>query len=471
MNIILFTDVNQIGYGKYAGPYRLASELRSNGYTVQVVDFFTKYTTTQFKQILDKFITDDTLWVGFTTTFNDRGTRLAKQNIKNTVERIIGRDDTLEIIEYIKAFNSKIKIVVGGAKADSLSLYSTVDHVIVGQGEAAAVALTAALKNNLSFPKRVTDNEYPFNEFNTSKIEYQSQDIIFDGEHLPIEIARGCIFKCSFCNYPLNGKKMWEYTKQPTTLSEELIRNYQLFKTKGYLISDDTLNDSVEKVEALHKTITALPFDLTLSSYARIDLMISHPHTLDLLYEMGFRSFFFGIETFNRDAGKAIGKGMDPDRIKKGIEDIKSRYPDLLLSAGLIFGLPNETKASLKDTINYLKDSPIDNVTVSPLVIHSKTPIGQNPGKYGFTVNHYNDWFNEHMTSKDAEDFTEEANIFLKPKNKISWWFMNRVINCGYTLDDCRTKTFTRKNRLEIKNRASILRDQYFEKLLKLNII
>jgi radical SAM superfamily enzyme YgiQ (UPF0313 family) len=129
------------------------------------------------------------LWLGFTTTFNDRGGRIARQNVKSTVERIIGRDDIIELIDYVKSKNSKIKIVVGGAKADSLALYKAVDHVVVGQGETASIALSVALKNNLPFPKRVTEHDYPFEEFNTSKINYQPQDIIFDGEHLPIEIA------------------------------------------------------------------------------------------------------------------------------------------------------------------------------------------------------------------------------------------------------------------------------------------
>jgi radical SAM superfamily enzyme YgiQ (UPF0313 family) len=28
---------------------------------------------------------------------------------------------------------------------------------------------------------------------------------------LPIEIARGCIFKCKFCSYPLNGKQNLDF--------------------------------------------------------------------------------------------------------------------------------------------------------------------------------------------------------------------------------------------------------------------
>jgi hypothetical protein len=36
--ILLFTETNTMGYGKSAGAYRIASELRTHGYTVQVID-------------------------------------------------------------------------------------------------------------------------------------------------------------------------------------------------------------------------------------------------------------------------------------------------------------------------------------------------------------------------------------------------------------------------------------------------
>jgi radical SAM superfamily enzyme YgiQ (UPF0313 family) len=468
MNIILFTDVNILGYGKYAGPYRLASELRSAGYSVQVVDLFTKYSTEQFKQILNKFVSDRTLWLGFTTTFNAQGGRLARQKITNAVEGVLGRTDILELFEHARSINPKLKIVVGGAKADALSLYRAVDHLIIGQGETSSIELSKALQANLPFPRRVTDIDFPFNGFNNSMIEYQTQDIINDGEHLPIEIARGCIFKCSFCNYPLNGKKMWDYVKQPSVLVHEMQRNYDLFKTQGYLISDDTLNDSVEKVEALHQALTKMPFPVTLGSYARLDLIISHPHTLDLMYEMGSRSFFFGIESLNKKSGQAIGKGMDPDKIKKGLDYIKTRYPDILITGSFIFGLPHETKESLKNTIEYLKVSPIDHFAISPLVIHPGSSIGHDPAKYGYVVEGSKKWKNEFMTSEDAEYFTNEANRFLKPKNKLSYWFMHRVLNCGYTLDDCQTKIMSPENKRNINNKAQVLHAQYFNKLMNL---
>lgn len=466
MNIVLFTDVTLLGYGKYAGPYRIASELRSSGYSVQVVDHFTRYSTQDFFKILDKFVTDQTLWIGFTTTFNSRGDRDLKKYDYSSLDSVLGREDIPEIVEYAKNINPKIKVVAGGAKARSVASSKIFDHIIVGQGETSTVALTKALVEGEKFPRFASDVEHPYNSFNSSMIEYQPQDIIFQGEHLPIEIARGCIFKCSFCTYPLNGKKMWEYVKQPDVLADEMRRNYDLFKTQGYLVSDDTLNDSVEKVQHLHKSITSLPFDVTLGSYARLDLIVSHPHTLDLMYEMGSRSFFFGIETFNKKSGQSIGKGMDPNKIKQGLEYIKNRYPDILITGGFIFGLPYETKESLTETIEYLRSSPIDHFTISPFQIHADSLIAKDPAKYGFEIKDTRDWSNGHMTYNDAKELTIQALDVLRPRNKLSYWFMHRVMNCGYTLEDCHNKYMTDEVKQEVRVKARQLREEYLTKLL-----
>ena len=434
-----------------------------------MVDFFTRYTKETFFEILDKFVTDDTLWIGFTTTFNTKIVdRVSKEYDVSTLESLIGRNDVLEIIDYAKSINPKVRIVAGGAKVKNLFPFDCIEHLIVGQGETAALALTRALIENDPFPRSASDVEYPYNSFNRSMIEYQKQDIIFDGEHLPIEIARGCIFKCSFCTYPLNGKKMWDFVKRPNVLHREMIRNYQLFKTTGYLVSDDTLNDSVEKIQMLHSSITSLPFEITLGSYTRLDLIVAHPETLDLMYEMGCRSLFFGIETLNKRTGQAIGKGMHPDRIKKGLEYVKTKYPDILITGSFIFGLPYETKESLQDTIDYLKTSPIDHFTINPFSIHPKSMIGLNPQKYGYEISDVRNWNNGYMTYDDALGFTAQALTELQPRNKLSFWFMHRVMNCGYTFEDCHTKIMTRDIKNDIRARAKRLRDQYLINLLNL---
>jgi hypothetical protein len=69
MQTLIFSDICNTGYGKNAGAYLIATHLRNNNFSCQVVDYFTHYTLDELKKIVDKFVSKDTLWVGFSTTF------------------------------------------------------------------------------------------------------------------------------------------------------------------------------------------------------------------------------------------------------------------------------------------------------------------------------------------------------------------------------------------------------------------
>ena len=51
--IVLFTEVYHGGFGRYAGTYMVATEVRDAGYDVQVMDFFTQWTTKELTKIID----------------------------------------------------------------------------------------------------------------------------------------------------------------------------------------------------------------------------------------------------------------------------------------------------------------------------------------------------------------------------------------------------------------------------------
>ena len=57
--ILLFTDVSHTpGIGKYAGTYKVATELRKNKFDTQVIDCFKYLGIKRLKKILDKFLTN-----------------------------------------------------------------------------------------------------------------------------------------------------------------------------------------------------------------------------------------------------------------------------------------------------------------------------------------------------------------------------------------------------------------------------
>ena len=39
------------------------------------------------------------------------------------------------------------------------------------------------------------------------------------------------------------------------------------------------------------------------------------------------------------------------------------------------------------------------------------------------------------MTFDEAEELARQADEMLKPTNKACWWFLNRLMNCGFSLD------------------------------------
>jgi radical SAM superfamily enzyme YgiQ (UPF0313 family) len=393
-------------------------------------------------------------------------------------------DEMNSFIDRIKTINGKCQIVVGGYKSLHKK-FPGIDYWIVGQGEGPAVALTNHLKfgSDLKFidtemGKIITDKMYEFEGFSNCKITWDKSDHIKWGEDLQIETARGCIFKCSFCAFNLNGKKFGDYNKTPQTLREELMYNYENFGTTGYMVADDTVNDSMEKVEYLHKVFTSLPFKPRLSCHLRLDIIAAQPKMITLLHEMGLSSANFGIETLNRKAGAFIGKGAKPELLKETLYTLKEQWgDDVFTSVNFLVGLPNEPVESIRETFEWIKrdDFPCHGVSVNRLYITQMYPT-INPPQYtdeqmtnwGFikglrgwqynnvskmevnaskykmnldTIQVYK-WTGEYMTAAEADALVDEFYLAPEAQQKFSMTMFlnyNRMINIGYSRDEIKT--------------------------------
>lgn len=106
---------------------------------------------------------------------------------------------------------------------------------------------------------------------------YEDEDAIVPGEALTIELTRGCRFRCKFCSYPLNGRKTNDYFRDQNSLYLELLQNYEKHGVTRYFFSDDTYNESTEKLLYLKKFSNVFHFrsnsqpifDLTLFTMQR----------------------------------------------------------------------------------------------------------------------------------------------------------------------------------------------------------
>lgn len=394
-NVIIFSDATEPAsdfiYDKLpsvplrsAGPYRIVTESRNLNLSSMVINFLFSYTIDEIEKICRKNIGEETFIVGFSTTF-----------------WYILNKDKQELVQHIVNYSrqfKKIKIIIGGTNNNSLHFINP-DKIFDGYAETEYSEFlldTTGKQNTDSF------------DFCNSKINYISEDYFINDELSVIEIARGCIFKCKFCAFPLNGKKKLDYIKDEGVLKEELLRNYELFGITKYQFSDDTLNDSTDKLEMLHRVTSSLPFKINFSAYIRTELLYAHKEQLPLLKEIGLASAFLGVETFNKQSGKIIGKAMDGDKMKEFLYDLKATHwgSDIKIIVALISGLPGETAQSHKETANWILDTKnnlIDRIRANPLVIlnpiHNsakyKSEFELNAAKYGFYwTNNYGKWKN-----------------------------------------------------------------------------
>ena len=393
-NIILFTDrvptdeaINSISnnlerYGRPAGAYKVASILRQNGYSVLVVPNCLRLTFKGVKEFIENN-SKDLIYVGLSTTFtagkvanvedyrtlwvsSDDNTlnltdvykNIASDSEEDVPTSLLWSEGELRLISEWLDQNYSAKLVLGGAwvttiKNGAMDIKKAGVHIITGQNEDYIVEFTNALRDGNDIP-------FPFGkegqaDFKDSTIDYTETDMLSDDEWLPLEIARGCAFKCAYCTYDHKGKA--DTTKHSKTLRDEILRNYEHYGITRYHLLDDLYNDSEEKVKRLYDEVWGnLPFDPEWISYLRLDMIWHKPETAKYLEASGCKLGAFGIETFHTKAGAKVGKGLGKERIMETLELLHETWGNrLLINALMIAGLPWEPYEHIEETMSWLK--------------------------------------------------------------------------------------------------------------------
>ena len=442
MNVVIFTCVSNFLFQRSIGAYQIAHFLRSNNFSVQVIDFTDYFTEEELINLVNKFLNHDTLAVGISTTFyTEKNTNWGfADNHEDKFEIKTLPGNLTSTLSYIKDHFPKIKIVLGGSKSYSTKL-DIVDKTISGYAEQEFLEYLNEIKGS----KKISNLYRQHQLFSIQSLDHKftPQDCIIQGETLPIEISRGCIFKCKFCAFPLNGKTKLDYIRDPEKIKEEMIYNYENFNVTNYFFSDDTFNDSTEKIENLLKVIKTLPFKIKFTTYLRLDLLYHHQEQIRMLKEMGLATAFFGIETFNQRTANCIGKGMNTSKTKDFILDLYNEHwnKGIPITCSFIVGLPYESKESVLNTFEWVKDSNINSMFF-PLAItkkgYYKSEFDLNYQKYGYIVDPDTEfWTTEYFTFEEARSMAKSFNDELMRKHDSpSGWFLMSLLNNGYSYEE-----------------------------------
>lgn len=457
-----------------AGGYRIATEIRKHNYSCQVIDLFSQLKTKDLVKALEICVGSNTKILGISTTFANMLNLYSSYEDFSNVDSYNAKFNY--VVDLVKKINPDIMIVVGGANVLQVKS-KNINAIATGYADVAIIKYLQYLDGkNPFFPieknkqgQIVLDgNKHnTLFDFNNSVIEYQPHDNIIHGESLVLEVARGCIFKCSFCNYPLNGKKKNDYIKNESVLKEELLKNYYEHGTTSYIVADDTHNDNLVKLESLARVSQSLPFQLRYSAYIRIELLKAHPEQYSLLKDSGLFGAYFGIETLNHESGKSVGKGMHPDKVVDELANFRDRLPDVGTAAGFIVGLPYDSKESVYEWTGKILDKnfPLDEFDIVPLTLDTenvkvfKSEFDSNWSKY-YTMNN-GAWHNGYFDREWARKFCEQTRrtALGSERYKIGGFRSIVMLNVGL---DCNKQVLTPSFFLKLSTQPNRYKDILF---------
>lgn len=384
MHCLLFNivSVDRLSSNRTNGVYRIAHVLRENGWDAEVIDFALDWSLDELKTLALSRVTDKTKFFGTSHIFGWWDPKM----------------DT-----FFQWCKNKWDIkIISGSSANPLYDSSTIDYYIQGFGENAIIAMLKWLFSNGERPKFWYDldkkilnanDQYPAMPMRDLTVSYEDRDFIQPEEWLTVEFARGCLFKCDFCNFPLLGVKQ-DTSRDADNFALEMKINYDRWGVKNYSVSDETFNDRPSKIAKFADVVEKLPFEPFYSGFVRGDLLVNRPQDRVDLARMNFRGHHYGVESFNHPSASAVGKKFDSDKLKEGLLDVKKYFKEtgnglFRATLSLIVGLPHETFDTLDKTKQWMIDNwQGESFVIYPLLIPSQdleTPSAMlDYKKYGY---------------------------------------------------------------------------------------
>jgi radical SAM superfamily enzyme YgiQ (UPF0313 family) len=438
MHHALIFNVHNVGLKRASGAHRIASFLRENEWDVEVVDYTDAWDIEELKEFSKSRISSKTVFIGFSIFF------------------YYWPDKMVEFAQWIKKEFPWVKTVIGGQSKQIINT-AGIDYYVHGYGEYAILELVKSMLGNsnanirfdslyFGTKKVITANHaYPAFPMKSLRIKYEDRDDIQPWEWLTMEFARGCIFNCPYCNFPVLGVRE-DHTRTAEDFEAEFIENYERWGVKHYYIADETFNDYSEKITKYADIVAKTNIKPYFSGFLRADLLVARPQDWDPLIALGAFGHFYGIETMNYESSKVIGKGMATERLQSGLSEIrryfKSKGP-YRGSMGIVVGLPHETIESQMNTFKWLdKNWAGESTHVWPLEIPINpkddvlSKMSKDYKKYGYResnimpeeipaelfefghsesrIKHINNtliWENDNMSFRDACKIADQWNL------------------------------------------------------------
>ena len=418
--------------------------------SVEIINFFSEQ-----KEELIRLLASNPLSLAITTTFY------------TTLTPII------EIVEFVRAANSTVKIIVGGpfifnlcAKNDVSKVDATLSrigadiYVHDSQGERTLVDVINALKNGGSLDdvanilhrtkgktfksaqtrllltnnairrtRRIEEN----NEMDKYSVDWRN----FPDKHfvptVQMRTARSCAYKCAFCCYPIMAGEL-------SLTNLDVIEKEMIYlKSRGVeniVFIDDTFNIPQNRFKDLCKMMIRNKFNFNWFSYFRASN--ADKESIHLTAESGCKGVFLGIESGDQDILNKMNKAVKVEKYISGIQELNRLGVFTFVS--LIVGYPGETSRSVTNSIQFLRDAKPSGFRAELYFHSTNTPVHDQAEQYQLVGEGYS-WRHASLRWQDAVNelvqmYSSVTDCPVVAEHMFDFWSLPYLIGKGMTKND-----------------------------------
>jgi radical SAM protein with 4Fe4S-binding SPASM domain len=319
-------------------------------------------------------------------------------------------------VKYLKEINPGIFIIVGGPTAtfsDKIILKNIpgVNLCVRGEGEYTVYELISHLRSDSDFSKvagityrrgrriiRNADRPLLQNEQDkNAQLDIipspylsgilDSKQLLTEHESIPIITSRGCIYRCTYCNFTAISKYTVRYHSVKRVTAELKIVNKLTGPENKASVTfyDDCFTLNNQRVRQICDSIIRENINLDIRINTRADYV--NEEILRLLFKAGFSQIHFGLESASPgvlyDIKKVRLSYLDKDNFepeKKFVRRVEkavrmAKRIGFKVSASIILGLPGENFKDGLKTINLIKRLGLDYYYHNYLHVFSGTEL------------------------------------------------------------------------------------------------
>ena len=344
----------------------------------------------------------------------------------------------LETCRIIKNGYPKIILLAGGAEATALPLVllenAPFDFVIKGEGEIVLTEIMERLLNNGSpgdipgcFAKETKAypaiSQQPVMDLNTLQSPFLTGAIdpgAYPG--LLWELSRGCPFKCAFCFESRGVAGVRQYP------SERIRKELELFEEKNVkqvFVLDPTFNSDIRRAKKILRMISKTAPMIHYTFEIRAEFIDAESAELFAGINCSLQ---IGLQSALPEVLANVNRTIDREVFAEKISLLN--YAGVVFGLDLIYGLPGDTPAGFKESLDYALGLQPNHLDIFPLAVIPGTALYDTAESFSLNSLHDAPYtlisspgFSE-PDMADAQSLKNACEIFYNRGGAAGWMFM-----------------------------------------------